>query len=155
MKLSKRFTSLFMAFVMCLSMTSFTAFAAEEAPVMAVASADEASEIMPRTNDYASCWVPAGETSGYFTINKTFSGDGGVTFKARSDNTSVKVDMKVSKSNNPDNDFTISTGWVTVPANDTEKKPDDTVGSSGTFYVHYKINSGNPNGTFLMCWIYG
>lgn len=156
MKFSKRLFTIMLSLVLCLSSNVFTAFATEAtAPVdYVVASATEENvAIAPYSNNYNSVWVPAGVTSGSFRIEKTFNGTGNITFKARSDKTSTSVNMCLSMFNK---ESTMSiTGWVTVPATDTDIRPTETCESQYNYYVHYKFPNGNPNGTFLMCWIYG
>lgn len=88
--------------------------------------------------------------------NSSIKGVGHITFKARSDNSSGSVNMCLSPYSSIDMGDTMGiTTYVKVPTNDTEVKPEETVETEKTWYVHYEFKDGNPKGTFLMCWIYG
>lgn len=147
----KRINGLFsvmLALVLCLTMSSITAFAAENTNFTEKTSVERSVDSMA----YDSAWIPAGTTEGYFPITKDFSGDAGVTFKARSTNTSVKVRMKLCVAQNKWNPRTAVAEGST---NEVEFYPSDVnISSEMTYYVHYEFPYGNPDGTFLMCWIY-
>lgn len=159
MKMKKRFIVILVIVAMCLGMMSISAFAAEttkENETVVLFENRDDTDIMPYSNDYDSVWVPAGTTKGVFSIKKTFKGVGHITFKARSDNSSGSVNMCLSPYSSIDMGDTMGiTTYVKVPTNDTEVKPEETVETEKTWYVHYEFKDGNPKGTFLMCWIYG
>lgn len=156
MKMTKRFVALLMALAMCVGVMPMSAFAADS-PEFAenekILEYEEEAGIVPYSNDYASAWIPAGQKEGYFTIDKSFIGEGHITYKARSD-ADVTVNMCVSQYD-WGSDLMSITGFMTIKTDDQEYKPDKTVASKRTYYVHYKFPNGNPDGTFLMCWIYG
>lgn len=132
---------------MCFCMTSITTFAAET---------ENEPQVASDGIDYACLLVPAGTTKGVFEIEKTFSGTGHITFKARSSNTSQFVNMCLSPYSSITMGASMSiTGWVSVHTTDTDYYPINTVSGSGKYYVHFEFTSGeNPYGVFLMCWIY-
>lgn len=149
MKKIKRLLSVVLLMALCLTLCNFTVFAAENTTPV------DNSDVTVNATDYDSVWVPAGVTSGVFQIKKTFSSNGRVTFKARSTNTSKTVRMCVSQYASEDMGEQMNlTGVMTVPTNETEVKPTRTIAGTGNFYVHYSFPNGNPDGTFLMCWIY-
>ncbi len=150
MKKRKGLLSFMLTLALCLSLCNVTVFAAED--VNNVSNSAENVAVAADVIDYSSAWVPAGVTEGSFRIEKTFSGTGRITFKARSDNSSTRPRMCLSMFNMG---ATMSlTGWIDVPATDTDIYPTSTVDGKYNLYVHYEFPNGNPNGTFLMCWIY-
>lgn len=147
MRKSKRILSLILALAMCFCMTSVTAFAAE---------VEHEPQVVSDGMDYACLWVPAGTTKGVFEIEKTFSETGHITFKARSSNTSRFVNMCLTRHSSTTMGASMSiTGWVSVDTDDTDHYPANVVEGTGKYYVQFEFPaSGNPNGVFLMCWIY-
>lgn len=148
MKRLKGLLSVLLILVLCLTMSGVTAFAAETTDVPEVVSIERSTNSMA----YDSAWIPAGTTEGYFPIKKDFSGNASVTFKARSSNTSVKVRMKLCVGENKWNSRSAVAEGST---NEIEFYPSDlNISSEMTYYVYYEFPYGNPEGTFLMCWIY-
>lgn len=148
MKRIKGLLFVLLALVLCLTTSNITAFATETTDSPAETSVKKSADSMA----YDSAWIPAGTTEGYFPITKDFSGAANVTFKARSANTSVKVRMKLCVGQNKWNPRTAVAEGST---NEVEFYPSDVnISSEMTYYVYYEFPYGNPDGTFLMCWIY-
>lgn len=149
MKHSKRILSVLLVMAMCLTMSGVTVFAAE---ITAVPEGENVEMSVDSSMSYGHSWVPAGTTSGYFAIKKDFSGAAKVTFKARSSNQNVKVRMQLYAD---DTQTMPRTNLCELYTNDNDYYPSNpNVSTEKTYYVFYSFPYGNPDGTFLMCWIY-